>query len=296
MRRIWIVLGAGLILSGCSQVESMMEKLPFQQDEKESDEQEAKPEEDNVTRDNRDNNEPGQTNTDDSQTVGNNSSAETPAPGTPTLEAAYFNSVIEVNGRAIIQNPVNIMALVNKDFALPDGYLPEGMVRPNVPFSYGAQDIEKSYLRQEAATALENLFAEANRNGLKLYAVSGFRSYERQKELFDAEVSRVGEENAKQAVAVPGNSEHQTGLAMDISSQGAGLGLTEQFGETPEGKWLAENAHRFGFILRYPKGKEKITGYQYEPWHFRYVGEKNAAVIYEKNLTLEEYFNIVIKI
>ncbi|PLR82780.1 MULTISPECIES: M15 family metallopeptidase [Bacillus] len=295
MRKIWTVLGAGLILSGCSQVESIMEKLPFQQADREGDEQAEKRQE-NVTRDNLDNNDTGQSTTENSQTAENNSGAETPASGAPTLEAAYFNSIIEVNGRAIIQNPINIMALVNKDFALPDGYLPETMVRPNVPFSYGAQDIEKSYLRQEASAALENLFAEANRNGLKLYAVSGYRSYARQKELFDAEVSRVGEQNAKQVVAVPGNSEHQTGLAMDISSQSAGLGLTEQFGETPEGKWLAENAHRFGFILRYPKGKEAITGYQYEPWHFRFVGERDAAVIYEKKLTLEEYFNIVLKI
>ena len=97
-------------------------------------------------------------------------------------------------------------------------------------------------------------------------------------------------------VANPGFSEHQTGLAMDISSLSANRDLTEEFGETIEGKWLKENAHLFGFILRYPKGKESITGYQYEPWHFRYVGEKVAPIIFSKNLTLEEYFKKVEKI
>ena len=117
-----------------------------------------------------------------------------------------------------------------------------------------------------------------------------------QKSVFDAEVNKVGYEKAVQAVAVPGNSEHQTGLSMDISSESAQFALTEQFGETAEGKWLANNAHRFGFILRYPKGKEGITGYQYESWHYRYVGVKAATEIYENQLTLEEYFKVVEKI
>ena len=82
---------------------------------------------------------------------------------------------------------------------------------------------------------------------------------------------------------------------MDISSKAEGMLLTESFGDAKEGKWLAENAHRFGFILRYPKGKEEITGYQYEPWHFRYIGIEAATIIYEKQLTLDEYFNIVQK-
>jgi D-alanyl-D-alanine carboxypeptidase len=97
-------------------------------------------------------------------------------------------------------------------------------------------------------------------------------------------------------VAIPGSSEHQSGLAMDIASKSTDLNLTEGFAETIEGKWLAENAHRFGFILRYPKGKEAITNYEYEPWHFRYVGEKAATVIYQHDWTLEEYFKEVKKI
>jgi zinc D-Ala-D-Ala carboxypeptidase len=213
-----------------------------------------------------------------------------------TLEAALFNEVVQVNGKKVIQNATNTMALVNKEFALPDGYTPSDLVRPKVAFSFGDQDIEKSYLRKEAAAAIELMFSDAVKNGIHLFAVSGYRSFDRQKVVFDAEVNKVGYEKAVQAVAVPGNSEHQSGLSMDISSESAHFGLTEQFGETEEGKWLANNAHRFGFIQRYPKGKEGITGYQYESWHYRFVGVKAATEIFENQLTLEEYFNIVEKL
>ncbi|WP_303983463.1 M15 family metallopeptidase [Niallia circulans] len=213
-----------------------------------------------------------------------------------TLESVFFNDIKEVDGRKVIQNPTNIVSLVNKEFGLPDGYAPEDLVRPKVEFSFGNQDIEKSYMRKEAAKALEDMFNGAKKSGITLYAVSGYRSYNRQTEVYDAEVSRVGEEKAVQAVAYPGNSEHQTGLAMDISSESADFLLTEGFGETKEGKWLKENAHLYGFILRYPKGKEKITQYKFEPWHFRYVGKKSAKDIYENDWTLEEYFKVVRKI
>lgn len=213
-----------------------------------------------------------------------------------TLPAEFFNEIKEVDGTNVIQNPDNILALIDKEFALPADYVPADLVRPNVPFSFGDQDVEKSYLRKEAARALEEMFAQAKKEGIELYAVSGYRSYERQKILFDLEVTKVGEEKAIEAVAYPGNSEHQSGLAMDISSPSVNYELTQKFGETPEGIWLKENAHKFGFILRYPKEKEAITGYKYEPWHFRYVGKEAAKVIYENQLTLEEYFQIVKKI
>ncbi|MBA4537749.1 M15 family metallopeptidase [Bacillus aquiflavi] len=213
-----------------------------------------------------------------------------------TLEASFFNNIKSVNGKNVIQNPENILVLVNKQYSLPDGYTPSDLTRPNVSFSFGNKDIEKSYLRQKAAVALEKMFKQAKAEGIELFAVSGYRSYNRQVEILNAEIASVGEEKAVQAVAVPGQSEHQTGLAMDISSQSEGFRLTESFEGTKEGLWLAENAHRFGFILRYPKGKEAITGIQYEPWHFRYVGEEAATIIFEKGWTLEEFFNIVEKI
>lgn len=213
-----------------------------------------------------------------------------------TLEAAYFNEIVEANGKKEIANPDNILVLVNKEFSLPAGYAPGDLVRPKVAFSFGEQDIEKSYLRKEAAEALEQMFQAAAKEGIQLYASSGYRSYGRQQAIFQNEIEQVGEEKAAQVVATPGSSEHQTGLTMDITSESAQFALSEKFGEMKEGEWLRNNAHLYGFILRYPKGKENITGYSYEPWHFRYVGKKAAKVIFERNWTLEEYFENVAKI
>lgn len=213
-----------------------------------------------------------------------------------SLEAVYFNHIKKVDGTDVIQNPANTLALVNKNYALPTNYIPNDLVRPNVDFSFSDKNLEKCLIRQVAATALEKMFVDAKKSGIVLYAVSGYRSYSRQKTIFDAEIKQDGREKAEQAVAYPGSSEHQTGLAMDIASKSTNLDLTEGFAQTKEGKWLAENAHRFGFILRYPEGKEGITIYEYEPWHFRYVGVKAATIIYKHNWTLEEYFNEVKKI
>jgi zinc D-Ala-D-Ala carboxypeptidase len=213
-----------------------------------------------------------------------------------TLDDVFFNQIKEVNGQRIILNPENTMALVNKQFELPETFLPNDLIRPNVSFSFGNQKIDKSLLRKEAALALEKMFSEAKQSGIEVFAVSGYRSYEYQDGLFQAEVKKVGRAKAMEAVAFPGQSEHQTGLAMDISSKSVGMMLTEDFGASKEGIWLANNAHRFGYILRYPEGKESITGYQYEAWHFRYVGIEAASIIYKNKWTLEEYFNIVKKI
>lgn len=267
-----------VVLQGCSKIEPYIEKIPFLQQENAEKESSSK----------------------QAQNEGNSVEQKKDKQETetdlPSLSAGFFNEIVTVDGKNIIQNPANHLVLVNKQFSLPDGYAPEDLKKPNVKFSFGEQDIEKAYLRLEAANALEAMFTEAKNNEVHLFAVSGYRSYDRQKSVFDAEVNKYGEEKAVQAVAFPGSSEHQTGLAMDISSQSANFELTEQFGETIEGKWAAENAHRFGFILRYPKGKESITGYKFEPWHFRYVGKEAATILYEKQLTLEEYFEIVKKI
>ncbi|WP_059105959.1 M15 family metallopeptidase [Shouchella shacheensis] len=208
---------------------------------------------------------------------------------TLVLGEDYFNEVKEVNGALQIQNPENITANVNREFLMPSDYVPEDMRAPDVLFSFEGE-AERRMLRQEAALALEGLFAAAEDAGHTLYAVSGYRSYDRQAELYEQEVAQRGEE--QEVVAMPGQSEHQTGLAMDVSSETVQFGLTEAFGSTPEGGWLDENAHHFGFIIRYPEGKEGITGYDYEPWHLRYVGEI-AVDVYENSYTLEEYFEVV---
>ena len=209
------------------------------------------------------------------------------------LPEQYFNQVEEIDGKSVIQNYENILALVNKTYYLPDTYIPSDLVRADVEYSFGDAEVEKALLRQEAAVALEKMFQAAAEDGIELFAVSGYRSYERQVEVFNAQVAKSGEEYAMSVVAVPGQSEHQTGLAMDISAHSVQFELTESFKDTAEGQWLAEHAHEYGFILRYPEGKEDITGYSFEPWHFRYVGANIAKTIYDKQLTLEEYFEIV---
>ncbi|MDM5229562.1 M15 family metallopeptidase [Cytobacillus sp. NJ13] len=290
MKKIIIMAGTlSLLLSGCSQldpyldkVQPLIEKIPFIGEEKSLEEP---PQED----------ESSKKEENSAEEAGNEENEEI-QDDPLSLEASYFNDIKAVDGRNIIQNPDNVMVLVNKQFSLPDGYEPSKLMIPDVAFSYGKLDLEKSYMRQDAAQALEKLFTGALNEGVELFAVSGYRSFTRQSQVFEAEVNRVGKEKAVQAVAIPGSSEHQTGLTMDISSRSANLELSEEFGETNEGKWLAENAHRYGFILRYPKGKEAITGYKFEPWHFRYVGTEAAKVIYEKKWTLEEYFDIVKKI
>lgn len=193
-----------------------------------------------------------------------------------------------VDGKTMVKNTDDILVLVNKNRNLPADYKPNDLVIPNVRFSF-EENIEKKYMRKEAAQALEELFNEAEKSGIYLYAISGFRSYERQKYLFDYRAARDGFEEANKLTAYPGQSEHQTGLAMDISCESLGFDLRQEFEQTAEGKWLKENAHKYGFIIRYPKGAEDITGYSYEPWHVRYVGKETADKIYERGITLEEY-------
>jgi len=132
------------------------------------------------------------------------------------------------------------------------------------------------------------MFESAKKEGLELTAVSGYRSYKRQQSLHNTYIRRQGKTEADSVSAIPGTSEHQTGLAMDISSKSAKFQLEPIFGETAEGKWVAEHAHEFGFVIRYLEDKTETTEYSYEPWHLRYVGNPYATYIYKHHLTLEE--------
>lgn len=192
-------------------------------------------------------------------------------------------------GTEVVSNPYDELALVNKSFALPGDYIPEDLIVPDVPFPF-TEDLPQKYMRENAAHALEELFEGAEEAGLEMFAQSGYRSYDRQNDIFTANASQHGEDHANTYSARPGESEHQTGLAMDVTSAEVNLELVEEFGETEEGQWLAENAPEYGFIIRFPEGKEDITEYQYEPWHLRYVGEKTAKYITEQGITLEEYY------
>ncbi|WP_276354112.1 M15 family metallopeptidase [Cohnella caldifontis] len=190
---------------------------------------------------------------------------------------------------AVITNASSLYVLVNKKRNLPSDYVPRDLTVPDVPFSFSG-DSDKKKMRKEAAAALEKLFAGAEKAGIRLKAVSGYRSYARQKAIFDANAAAKGAEEANRTSAHPGQSEHQTGLAMDVSSASVGYALEESFGKTEEGRWLAAHAADYGFIIRYPKGKESITGYTYEPWHIRYLGKEAAAEVAESRLTLEQFF------
>lgn len=205
-------------------------------------------------------------------------------------ENALQATVREEGGKQVVINADAVPVVVNKQRSLPDGYAPSDLVEPNVPFSFD-EPHEKRHLRKEAADALEELFAAAKADAIELRAVSGYRSYERQKVIYENNVRTKGEAEASRVSAVPGTSEHQTGLAIDVSSPSVGNALEEVFGQSREGQWLAENASKFGFIIRYPEGRENITGYVYEPWHIRYVGRDLAPDIAESGLTLEEYFD-----
>ncbi len=208
---------------------------------------------------------------------------------TKKSQSKYLASTITVDDkkRSIVNNPDDNLVLINKDRYLPDGYKPKDLVVPDVDFSFD-EDVDKRYLRKEAAEHLEKLFKAAKKDGIELYASSGYRPYERQVELFNAKLEKDGEAEAKRLVAMPGQSEHQTGLAMDVTSREIKFLLEKEFEDTKEGKWIKDNSHKFGFIIRYPKEKENITLYSYEPWHIRYVG-KDAETIYKEKVSLEEF-------
>ena len=170
-----------------------------------------------------------------------------------------------------------------------EGYLIE-LARAYTPWC------ETEDLKQEAALALEEMFDACKKDiGITLKAVSGYRSYARQETIYNNKLERVhgSVEKADEYVARPGASEHQTGLVMDVGQKSDKVNLTGGFGATKGGKWVAEHCWEYGFIIRYQKGWEEITGYEYEPWHVRYVGKENARRIHEQEMPLEEYLQIV---
>ena len=178
----------------------------------------------------------------------------------------------------------NIMILVNREHPLDPDYIPPELQEADFPFLAGSGD-PKRLLCRPAALAGKELFDRCRMEGLSLYGISGYRSYERQSSLY----LKKGNP-ADLYLAPPGCSEHQTGLALDVSCPSENYELEETFALTPEGKWLSTYASHYGFILRYPRGKESITGFPYEPWHIRYVGEPLAPYLSLTGLTLEEYY------
>lgn len=167
--------------------------------------------------------------------------------------------------------------IVNKSYPVPEDYVPELVT------AYGTSD---AYLTSETNSAYKFMCNDAWAEGYSLWCASGYRSYSLQNRLYTDYAARDGKQAADTYSARPGYSEHQTGLALDLNS------ISDSFAYTGEGKWVAANCWRYGFIIRYPKGKEDITGYKYEPWHLRYVGTELAEELYNSGLTLEEYFGL----
>ena len=151
---------------------------------------------------------------------------------------------------------------------------------------YHVSSTFKGVATKDAVAALYKMQADASALGYDLTLISGHRSYEQQAQIYNSYVSQYGEAAANRFSARPGESEHQTGLAFDVGQ------IKNSFGDTPAGQWLDENCAKYGFIIRYPEGKEEITGYQYEPWHIRYVGIEHAQYIMENGITLEEYLGV----
>ena len=173
------------------------------------------------------------------------------------------------------------LLLVNKYNYLTEDYVPSNL--ENISTTYARSGMQ---LVKEAKEAFETLSENAKKEGMNVIAMSSYRSYDYQVNLYNNYVAQDGKEAADKYSARPGYSEHQTGLAVDVYN--LDLPYTS-FEETEEFTWMQENAYKYGFILRFPKDKVDITGYQYESWHYRYVGKKVAKEIKDNNLTLEEY-------
>ncbi|MBM7656468.1 M15 family metallopeptidase [Neobacillus cucumis] len=213
-------------------------------------------------------------------------------PTSPSKNMTKVQNEGNEGGIGVDSDPSAIPVLVNKYHKLPDSFKPSDLVYPDIPFVF-KEKLEKRKMRRKAAQAIEELFAGAKQDGVSLLGVSAYRSYAVQTALFNRYASIDGVKAAKKYSAVPGTSEHETGLAIDVTGGDGKCAAEDCFAGTKAAKWLGKHADEYGFIIRYPKGKEAITGYQYEPWHLRYVGKTIAKEITKKNITLEEYFETV---
>ena len=191
-----------------------------------------------------------------------------------------------INPKKVI-NTVNedYTILVNKTNVLRSNYTPKNLVKLNIEFLSDTSN-EARCMEKKAADSLEDLVTTAKKENIILIGSSAYRSYKSQLRILKEETDKKGVDYADKYVAKPGQSEHQSGLAVDVTNRVRCFDKTSK-----EAQWLANNAYKFGFILRYPDGKEDITGYNYEPWHIRYVGKDIAKEIYMKNITLEEYLS-----
>ncbi len=215
----------------------------------------------------------------------------TPTPTiTPTPTPTDIPSVQTVWDTPVT-DPADYTFLVNREHALASDYVPEDLTYISHAANTNSSE-DKYMMRRVAAEAFDALCDAAySEKELSIVGVSGYRSYERQYNLYAGYLIRDGISGTNYYSAAPGTSEHQSGLAIDISCKSCGYDLVNSFAKSKEGEWVAENAWRFGFIIRYAESKVDITGYAYEPWHIRYVGIPLAYYLYMSGLTLEEYYD-----
>lgn len=185
-----------------------------------------------------------------------------------------------------IMEPDDLLVLVKHGFGVSSDYVPDDLVSTNIMVSDSNPDPR---LRKEAAEALEKMAEDASKEGYTLAINSAYRSYEDQQAVYDEYFTMYDPVTAASLVAVPGYSEHQLGLSVDLTCKDVIDGVYGVFGDSPDYDWTIAHAHEYGFILRYPEDKTAITGTANEPWHYRYVGVEAATEIYENGWTLEEY-------
>lgn len=200
----------------------------------------------------------------------------------PNVKSNFYEDIVET------PNMDSLLVLVNQNYRLDESYVPTDFVPVDVPVTQYSQ-LNTNYLRRDAADATELLFAKAKEEGYELTLRTGYISYSVQKSLYNQDVFEMGVEYADKFNSRPGHSEHQTGLAIDITTPSINNELSLEFADTEEGKWVLEHAHEYGFIIRYPENRESEVGYFYEPYHLRYVGVEVATEIFENDWTLEDY-------
>ncbi len=198
-----------------------------------------------------------------------------------------FNSLgFDVQNPKLITDINSPFVLANKANFFPKKFAPINLVKPKSKHA-GSPDRRK--MRKIAADAIDKLTAAAQKDKIDIQTVSAYRSIAYQKALFKRYCKKEGIEKANKYSSRPQFSEHHTGLCVDVSSPCMKFGLDRSYGKTKEGKWLSDNAHKYGFVIRYPEGKKKYTGYVYEPWHIRYLGVELASYLKETNLCYEEF-------
>lgn len=239
-----------------------------------------------------------ETTTDDNKTATENNSenikseedqdASTSSDNSPDYSGSQYADSQSVSSKGFSIQTINGITYVdgvliaNKTYSLPSDFIPQD---PEVPVT---SQRSTTSLDRTLMSAWRTMQADASSQGLNIYIASAYRSYSYQVNLYNSYVARDGKAAADTYSSRPGNSEHQTGLCFDLNS------IDDSFGDTAEGRWVNDNCYKYGFCIRFPKGKDAYTGYQYESWHLRYVGKDLAEKLYNNGawISLEEYFGI----